>query len=257
MVWFGIYTLLLGIALYGVGLAYAQYQAHRVRKLLAESARVQIGDSEDSAFELVRRYSGFSWTPDVLGPKENWIDKDEYEYQKSRLSDNKYEIALSTLGTIFRPDGRKYAVIGTIQRAMPSDFRKILGMRLWITTVELSIQNGHVQSISATTQLEGRNGWLEQRWSLAKDMPRRDMPARTYLIGAAFLTTGDGGGTAIENFFTPRASAEEKQAARNFNSECLTRRRACEGLCELAPDTLNYLTQHPDLAWNIIPPKCR
>lgn len=257
--WFGIYTLLLAIALYGLALAYAEYQAHRARTLLAESARVQIGDSEGSVLQLVRRYGGFSWTPDPLGPKENWIDKDEYEYQKSLLNDYKYEIALSPFGTISRPPGRKYRVIGAIQReidAMPSDLQGMLGMHLWVTTVELSIRNGQVQSISAMTQLEGRNGWLGHQWSLAKGMPHHDMQPRTYLIGAAFLTTGDGGGTAIENFFTPRASAEEVQAARNFNSECLTRLRVCAGLCELAPNTLRYLAQHPDVAWNIIPPKC-
>jgi hypothetical protein len=179
-----IYMLLLAIVLYGLTLSYAQYQAHCARTLLAESARVQIGNTEGSVLQLVRRYGGFRWTPDPLGPKENWIDKDEYEYQRGLLSDYKYEIALSPFGTMSHGSGTRYRVIGAILReigAVPSDLRGMLGMRLWVTTVDLSIRNGQVQSISAMTQLEGRNGWLGHQWSLAKGMPHHDMQPRTYL----------------------------------------------------------------------------
>jgi len=254
-----IYTLLLAIGLYGSALAYAHYQAHRAKAMLAEAARVQIGDSEGSVLQLVRRYGGFSWTPDPLGPREDWIDEDEYEYQKNLLSDYKYEIAVSSFGTTSRQTAPKQRLIQAIQDALdivPSDLRGVLGMRLWGTVVELSIRNGRVQSVSTMTLLEGRDGWLGHEWSLSKDMPHHDMQPRPYLIGAAHLTMGNGGGTAIENFFTPTASQEELAAARNFNTGCLTRIRGCTGLCELAPDALRFLVRHPDAAWNIIPPKC-
>lgn len=87
-------------------------------------------------------------------------------------------------------------------------------------------------------------------------MPHRDMRARAYIIGAAILTMEDGGGTMIENIFTPEASEEEVEVARQFNAACLTSIKGCNGLCDVAPRALEYLEQHPDAVWNIIPPKC-
>jgi len=130
-------------------------------------------------------------------------------------------------------------------------------MRDWRTVVELSIRNNRVQSVSAMTLVEGRSGWLGHKWEVAEGMPRDDMRPQAYAIGVAFLTMGNGGGMMIENFFTPQASDEEIEAARKFNTGCLTSMRGCNGLCDIAPRPLEYLEQHPDAAWNIIPPKCR
>jgi hypothetical protein len=87
-------------------------------------------------------------------------------------------------------------------------------------------------------------------------MPRFGMPARAYAIGAANLTMSQGSGTMIENYITPRASEEEAEAARQFNTKCLTSIKGCKGLCDVAPRALEYLNQHPEADWNIIPPKC-
>jgi hypothetical protein len=104
--------------------------------------------------------------------------------------------------------------------------------------------------------VKGHSRWLGHRWELAEDMPHRDMRARAYIIGAAILTMEDGGGTMIENIFTPEASEEEVEVARQFNAACLTSIKGCNGLCDVAPRALEYLEQHPDAVWNIIPPKC-
>jgi len=106
------------------------------------------------------------------------------------------------------------------------------------------------------TLFAGRSGWLGHRWLLAEGMPHHEMRPRAYVIGAAFLTMEDGGGTMIENVFTPKASEEEAEAARQFNTGCLTSINGCNGLCDVAPRALEHLKQHPDTNWNIIPPKC-
>jgi hypothetical protein len=106
------------------------------------------------------------------------------------------------------------------------------------------------------TLFAGRSGWLGHSWLLAEGMPHHDMRPRAYVIGAGFLTMEDGGGMMIENVFTPKASEEEAEAARQFNTGCLTSMNGCNGLCDVAPRALEHLKQHPDTNWNIIPPKC-
>jgi hypothetical protein len=132
----------------------------------------------------------------------------------------------------------------------------MLGMRDWFAEGDLSVRNGRVQSVLAITIFAGHSGWLGHRWELSEGMPHHEMRPRAYVIGEGFLTMGDGGGTMIENVFTPKASEEEAQAARQFNTGCLISIKGCSGLCDVAPRAIEYLTQHPDAAWNIIPPKC-
>lgn len=143
-----------------------------------------------------------------------------------------------------------------MRERVPVCLRPLLGLRDWGTEVEVSIRRGHVQSVSAMTLMEGCSQMLGHSWELAERMPRSHMPSRAYAIGAAHLTTSDGGGEMIQNFFTPTASKEDVLVARKFNAGCLTSLRGC-GLCDVAPRALEYLEHRPDAAWNIIPPKCR
>jgi hypothetical protein len=55
------------------------------------------------------------------------------------------------------------------------------------------------------TFVEGRSEWLGHRWGLAEGMPHHDMRPQAYEIGEAQLSTADGGGRIIENFFTPKS----------------------------------------------------
>jgi hypothetical protein len=244
------------IALFGTLQAYVKCEVYRAGSLLAEASGVQIGDTEASALAISKRYGGLGWTPESLPPKAQWIDKDEYEYQVRRLSDRQYELAISPFGSFAYRVGRLSDAIRIAREAVPAHWRTILGMRDWSTRVELSIREGRVQSVSAMTLVEGREGWVGHTWDLAENMPHHDMRPQAYAIGVAHLTTADGGGTIIRNFFTPGASEEEIDAARSFNHECLTSITGCGGLCDIAPRALQYLKQHPDAAWNIIPPQC-
>jgi hypothetical protein len=249
--------LVLAAAVIGSLRAYVGYEAHRAGSMLAEASRLQIGESEGSVLAMVQRYGGFKWTPEPLPPKEQWIDRDEYDYETDRLSDHKYELAVSPFGSFSFEVGRLAEALGAVRRVVPLHLRMVLGIRDWTTRVELSIQKGRVQSVSAMTFVEGRSEWLGHRWELADGMPHHNMRPQAYAIGEAHLTTADGGGRMIENFLTPKASEEEVNAARGFNSECLTSTKGCSGLCDVAPRALEYLKQYPDTAWNIIPPKCQ
>jgi hypothetical protein len=249
-------ALLICAALSGSLWAYIGYEAHRARLMLAEISQIHIGDTEASVLPLVQRYGGFKWTPEPLLPREQWIDKDEYDYQKNRVSDYKYELGLSPFGTISGWASRWTQALRPVSEAVPSRLRPALGMRYWGAGAELSIRGGHVQSVSAMTIFAGRSEMLGHSWELAEGMPHFGMPARAYAIGAANLTLSQGFGTMIKNYLTPKASEEEAEAARKFNTKCLTSIKGCKGLCDVAPRALEYLNHHPEADWNIIPPKC-
>lgn len=235
---------------------YAHYNAHRAKALLADASRVHIGDTERSVLALVGRYDGFKWTPDPLPPREQWIDRDEYDYEINFQCDNKYELGVSPFGSnVASPDSRWIRTLRVARERAPRHLRPLLGLRDWGTTVEIAMRAGRVQSVSAMTLVEGRSQWIGQSWELAERMPRSHMPVRAYAIGAAHLTTADGGGEMVRNYFTPTASKEETEAALTFNARCLTSLSSC-GLCDVSPHAFKYLNDHPDTAWNIIAPKC-
>jgi len=249
--------LAIGVVCYGLLWAYVGYEAHRAKSLVGEVSRVRVGDTEASVIALTNRYGGFKWTPEPLPPREQWVEKDEYDYQTEQQSDYKYELGISPFGTsVAVPTGRWTQTLRSARERVPVHLRPLLGLRDWGTTVDLSIRRGHVQSVSTMTLVQGCSQWLGYSWKLAERMPRSHMPSRAYAIGAAHLTMADGGGEMIQNFFTPGASQEEVEAARKFNAGCLTSLRGC-GFCDVAPGALEYLNQHPDAAWNIIPPKCK
>jgi hypothetical protein len=205
---------------------------------------------------LIARYGGLKWTPEPLSPREQWIDKDEYDYEIKSVADYKYELAIGPLGTLVARVSRWTQALRAARKVVPEHLRELLRLRDWGTTVELWIRGGRVQSVSAMTLVEGRSEWLGHSWELAKRMPRYGMPLRAYAIGSVHLTMADRGGEMIQNFLTPKASEEEVEAARKFNAGCLTSLRGCDGLCDLAPRALEYLNHHPDAVWNIIPPEC-
>lgn len=237
--------------------AYARYEAHRASIMLAQVSRVSVGDAEASILPLVQHYGGFKWTPEPLPPKEDWLDKDDYEYQDNRRSDYKYEIGISPFETVVRRTGRLTEVLCAVRAAVPAHLRPALGMRDWGMVAELSIRGSRVQSVSAMTLVEGRRlGWVGHRWKLAEGMPEHDMQQRVYAVGSAFLTMPGGGEMMIENYLTPKSTEEEAEVARQLNVGCLTSIKGCNGLCDLVPNAIKYLKQHPDTAWGIVPPKC-
>lgn len=249
-------ALLTVTTLWGCWWAYIWYEAHRARQMFNETAGVRVGDSEASVLPLVRGYDGFKWTPEPLPPREDSLDKAAYDYEKSRMVDYNYEFYVGPFTSTGPQPSRWSRVTQDILEATPSRLRPVLGMREWVASAKVAIRSGRVQSVSAQTLLLGPSEWLADSWELADGMPRYGMPERTYAIGVAHLTMGDPGGTMIQNFLEPNASKEEAATARQFNLACWTSIKGCRGLCDVAPRALAYLKQHPDAAWNIIPPEC-
>ena len=99
-------VLALAAVVYGSLWAYVEYEVHRAKSMLAEASRIRVGDTEASVLPLVRRYGGFKWTPEQLSPREQWVDKDEFDYQKHLLSDYKYELGISPFATTALKVGR-------------------------------------------------------------------------------------------------------------------------------------------------------
>lgn len=244
------------LAAYGVILAYATYANHRATLMLSDAARIRIGDSESAVQPIVQRYKGVKWTPDPLPRREDWIDKDEYEYQQKLKSDYNYGMGVSAFeaGEL---TGNISSILDRAGNSMSPTWRRRLGIRIWSSDLQISIRDRRVCSVSVRTLVEGRDRWLGHQWSLSELMPRSRMKDRPYLIGAAHLTIFAGGlfgGSAVTNFLTPTASDQEQHVARDFNRTCITGFKACDDLEELAPLTFAYLSQHPDAAWNIIVP---
>ena len=88
-------TLALTAICYGSIWGYVEYEAHRAESMLSELSSVQVGDTEESVLALTGRYSGFKWTPEPLSPREQWIDKEEHDYEAARQCDYKYEVGVS------------------------------------------------------------------------------------------------------------------------------------------------------------------
>ena len=260
---FVIAALVLAATLYGSLRAYVEYEAHRATSMLAEASRVQIGATEASVLQLIRRYGGYKWTPEPLSPRENWTDLHEYDYQKNLLSDYEYVLEVKPFGFLTvaaAQTGRKGQfddAARAAKNAVPSTLRPILGMRDWFAGVQLSIRGGRVQRVSATVLVKGRSEWIGHEWVFANAMPHSDMQSKDFAIDSAILEMADSGGTEIQNYLTPRASDEEFRTSRRLNTRCLTSVVGCNGLCDLAPRALQYLKQHPGAAWGIVPPKCQ
>jgi len=242
--------------------AYVGYEVHRAMSMLAEASRLQIGAAEATVLPMVKRYGGFKWTPEPLPPGKDCMDPEECDYERNLLSDYRYGLEVSPFRLVTTEDfsaqrGRVTLAIRTAINAVPAHLRGMLGMRDWGATVDLAIRGGRVQSVSGVLLVEGRSEWIGHEWRLASAMPRREMQAKAFVVETGFLEMENGGGMMIQDIFTPEASEEAVQAARKFNVACLTSIRGCDGFCDMAPRTIEYLKQHPEMGGNIIPPKCQ
>src|SRR5271165_3368657 len=134
---------------------YVAYKVHRATSLLAEASRVQIGATEASILPLIKRYGGYKFTLPPLSPKDDWTDLEEYEYQKNLLSDYDYMLEIAPYGFVTNAafltghDGQLNRASWAVRHAVPEQLRPILAMRNWLTSVELKIRGGRVQSVSA------------------------------------------------------------------------------------------------------------
>src|SRR5579884_2888076 len=90
---------LVGAALFSLLWAYVEYERTRAMLLITAASAVRIGDTEASILPLVWRYRAWKEIPEPLPPREQWIDKNEYDYQRDRQSDYQYTVGVSPFGT--------------------------------------------------------------------------------------------------------------------------------------------------------------
>ncbi len=257
-----ILVLILAIATWGSLWIYVHYEADRAMSMIAEAARVRVGDSEASILPLVKRYGGFQRAAEPLPPREEAQDKREYDYRKNLWRERQYALQVSAFGLLTldsdtgRPRRITWAMWDAI-RAVPVRWRAPMAMRVWGADIDVAIRDGRVQWISAMVLVEGRAEWIGHISTFTRAMPYRSLQGLTFVSSARFLSMGNGGGAAIETSFTPEASTEQIQTARAFNAGCLTSIRGCDGFCDLVPRAIEYLKQHPEVPPGIGLPACR
>ncbi len=266
-------TIAVPLLMVGASWSYAQYEARRAKLLLAEAARIGIGDSEASIQPLLRRFGGGTCV-DLETPKEraraDWWDKLEYEHWLRNVPDCSYFVDVdpwvSPLSVKSRRlvESKAYVRAKLAMWAIPGRVRSLLGMREWNTYVSISVRGGHVTAVRAGVYVEHRGSWLGHRWELLKEAPYDPYgrPPLDYSVDGAFLTFPEVGSengpgkAAIWNYLTSKASESQFQAAQNINMSCLTRPFACKGMCDLSHQAIEYLKQHPDAARGYVVPDC-
>ena len=258
----------------GASWSYAKYEARRAKLLLAEAARIRIGDSEASIQPLLRRFGGGTCvdleTPEQ-GTKVDWWGKSEHEHWLRNVPDCSYFVDVDPWASPLSVksgkfvDSKAYVRAKLAMWAIPGRVRSLLGMREWNTYASISVRGGHVAAVRAGVYVEHRGDWVAHRWELLKEMPydpyRR--PSLDYSVDGAFLTfpqVGDENGpgsAAIWNYLTNKASESQIQAAQSINMSCLTGPFACKGICDLSHQTIEYLKRHPEAARGYIVPDCQ
>ena len=182
---------ILATALFAITWSYTAYKATRAKSLLAEGARVRIGDSEASLRPLVQRYGGVKWEPTgstrtTLGPRENWLDKSEYERALRTYPDYAYSIEVNpwgypSIGTESDLSLRLNAVLWSAMDDVPTSIRSPFGLRRWVSAVDIYIRDGRVSKVSGEVLVEGRSRWLNHEWSLVSEMPREALQSSAYI----------------------------------------------------------------------------
>jgi len=251
-------VVILATALFAITWSYTAYKATRAKSLLAEGARVRIDDSEASLRPLVQRYGGVKWEPTgstrtTLGPRENWLDKSEYERALRTYPDYAYSIEVNpwgypSIGTESDLSLRLNAVLWSAMDDVPTSIRSPFGLRRWVSAVDIYIRDGRVSKVSGEVLVEGRSRWLNHEWSLVSEMPREALQSSAYITEPENIAMRTGRSRGLENTVTPQASEQETEAAHLWNTACLTSLRGCTDRCELSPTAFRYMKNHPDVS---------
>jgi len=263
----GLSVLVLFVLIYCGLRAYTVYLTHRAVLLLDEATRIQIGDSEESVLPLVARYGGIKQLPpppeptddcrhDTVGhicfanPPESSADR---EYRIAHTPDYTYAVALSPFNVFsaFHQELRGiHLALGYLMFRTPIFVRNLFSLRDWRAYAYIEIRGGRVESVGSGLWVEGRDRWLAHSWALSPDLRNPDKPQETYRADEGWLelnTTGN----MTDHYLTPAATAEQLQAARSINTDCLTGLIPCSSLHDLSPRAYEYKKRHPEADSNL------
>jgi hypothetical protein len=164
----------------GASWSYTEYEARRAKLLLAEAARIQIGDSEASIQAVLQRFGGGTCVPSDTPEQHtrvDWVDKLAYEHWLRNEPDCSYFVdvdpwasPLSVRSGRFE-ESKAYLRAKLAMWAIPGRVRSLVGMREWNTYVSISVRGGHVTAVRAGVYVESRDHWLGHRWELLEEMP--------------------------------------------------------------------------------------
>jgi hypothetical protein len=237
---------------------YTGHMTHRALTLLDEASRIPVGSTEDSVLPLVAHYGGIKRMPEPATPIDDCLDKADCAYQNAHIPDYTYEIALSpfhVFSALNHPLEGLYRILALLMFRTPNSWRDPLSLRAWLVYVTIPIRAGRAEGVSAGLYVEGRTRWLANTWDLSADMPHLEWQSKAYVVDG-FTLTMNYGGAGTQHHLTPAATVEQFQAARSFNTRCVTGLVPCRCLADLTPHAFEYINQHPEVGSTVITEGC-
>ena len=230
---------------YGLARTYLAHEVTRADQMLNDLETIKIGDDEDVARSVWRKYNGYQRDQETL---KRMYEKPDYQYviqvDPWRFWDFKLD----------RPLSKFDRMIGSASTTIAPSHRKAIGLRRWSVIGVVSVRQKRVVAVTTQAIVEGRNEWLGGSWYLYETIPDYEIeqllthpnipwPQRDrYLVGSRRLEFNkiDGGGESAESWITPSATQEERQSATRFNLQCFASRSGCQTICDFVPGETEY-----------------
>jgi hypothetical protein len=243
---------------------YTGYMAHRAFTLLDEVSRIQVGSTEDSVLPLVASYGGLKRFPLPPTPTDDCADKAYCAYLNARIPDYTYDVEISpfhVFAGLNRDLKGLHRLLALLMFRTSDSWRDPLSLRAWLVNVNIPIKAGRVERVQGGIYVEGRTHWLGRTrwlantWNLSADMPP-EWQSKAYAVDGFTLTMTNSGGAGTQNYLTPAATSEQFQAARSFNTRCITSLVPCSCLADLTPHAFEYISRHPEVGSTVITEGC-
>jgi hypothetical protein len=233
------------LACYGIARAYLAHEVTKAGQMMKDLETIKIGDNEDSAVFMSRKYDGYRRDQETL---RRLYEKPDYQYVIPVDPWRFWRWGLDA------HPGRLDNMIGAASTTIAPKLRREIGLRRWSVIGIISIRQKQVVAVTTQAIVEGRNEWLGGSWYLYETMPDREIeqlatrpdipwPQKDrYLVGWRRLDFNkiDGGGESAEAWITPSATPEERQSASQFNLQCFASRSGCQTMCDFVSGETEY-----------------
>jgi hypothetical protein len=195
--------------------------SRRAERLLHDLNQLQVGKSTfEDARAMIARHGGGVSPNDHLGCSPAhctfWVALDHYP------------LLMKVWGPHISMDAL-YRVFQVLPR---------LGMEDWQAGASVTVDEGIVTRLSCSVLARcsggGLLGRLIEEFSVTPEYLKDRMRERSYYVHWLNITTV-GGGEGIHSVLTPRANADERARAYDYDLSCLTRVGGCTSLCQFAP----------------------
>lgn len=233
------------LACYGIARAYLAHEVTKAGQMMKDLETIKIGNSEDSAVFMSRKYDGYRRDQETL---RRLYEKPDYQYVIPVDPWRFWRWGLDA------HPGRLDNMIGAASTTIVPKLRREIGLRRWSVIGIISIRQKQVVAVTTQAIVEGRNEWLGGSWYLYETIPDREIeqlvtrpdipwPQKDrYLVGWRRLDFNkiDGGGESAEAWITPSSTQEERESASRFNLQCFASRFGCQTICDFVPGETEY-----------------